>query len=171
MATAEYYKEKPKKQLSFYKRHTKDGKTMLEHRMVAQDMIDRDLGPEEVVHHIDENKFNNEPNNLMVMRSHSDHAALHKGREPVYCEIMKHWYCEHVGRSYCVRCDKKSAGAMCFSCRTEQRRSHIDPQAIQDVLVKNGYNMVKSAKEFGISDVGLRKRCLLFNLQYKKQKQ
>lgn len=49
-----------------------------EHRLVAEQTIGRFLKPEEVVHHIDRNKINNDPNNLMVLKNQSEHNKLHR---------------------------------------------------------------------------------------------
>ncbi len=48
-----------------------------EHRVVAEEMLGRPLKPGEVVHHIDGNKQNNAPENLMVFESSSAHLAFH----------------------------------------------------------------------------------------------
>jgi hypothetical protein len=47
-----------------------------EHRVVAQNMLGRPLRSDEHVHHLDENKHNNAPENLAVM-SAREHLALH----------------------------------------------------------------------------------------------
>ncbi|MSS85329.1 HNH endonuclease [Actinomycetaceae bacterium WB03_NA08] len=47
-----------------------------EHRVVAEAELGRALQPGEIVHHIDCNKRNNHPDNLMVL-TQSEHAALH----------------------------------------------------------------------------------------------
>lgn len=52
-----------------YGRHT--------HRIVAEQKIGRKLRPGEVVHHIDGNKRNNCPENLMVFPSQHEHAEWH----------------------------------------------------------------------------------------------
>lgn len=52
-----------------YGRHT--------HRIVAEQMLGRPLKPGEVVHHIDGNKRNNNPENLMVFASQALHAKWH----------------------------------------------------------------------------------------------
>lgn len=49
-----------------------------EHRVTAERMLGRPLTSEEVVHHVDGDKRNNAPDNLMVLPSQSAHAALHK---------------------------------------------------------------------------------------------
>ena len=47
------------------------------HRVVAEEKIGRPLEKGEVVHHKDENKLNNDPDNLEVLESQSEHAKLH----------------------------------------------------------------------------------------------
>ena len=48
-----------------------------EHRIVAEKKIGRKLKRREVVHHKDEDKTNNEPSNLLVFKTQSDHARFH----------------------------------------------------------------------------------------------
>lgn len=47
------------------------------HRVVAEQMLGRKLKKSEVVHHIDGNKTNNDPSNLMVFLSQKEHARYH----------------------------------------------------------------------------------------------
>jgi len=53
-----------------YGRHT--------HRIVAEEILGRPLKKGEVVHHIDRDKRNNDPSNLMIFSSQAEHAAWHK---------------------------------------------------------------------------------------------
>ena len=48
-----------------------------EHRVVAERILGRTLKKGEVVHHIDGDKHNNSPENLMVFRNQKDHVAFH----------------------------------------------------------------------------------------------
>lgn len=47
-----------------------------EHRATAEKMMGRPLGADEIVHHIDCDRRNNQPDNLLVM-TQSEHAKLH----------------------------------------------------------------------------------------------
>jgi len=48
-----------------------------EHRVVAEEVLGRPLAPGEVVHHLDEDKHNNAPDNLQVLPSRSAHWRVH----------------------------------------------------------------------------------------------
>ncbi|NRG43322.1 HNH endonuclease [Bacillus sp. CRN 9] len=54
------------------------------HRWVAELMLGRKLKPTEVVHHIDGDKRNNKPSNLMVFPSQSEHLNWHKKHDNRY---------------------------------------------------------------------------------------
>ncbi len=57
------------------------------HRIIAEQMLGRPLKPGEIVHHIDENKRNNNPSNLMVM-TQAEHCKIHfsKGGGDALCQ-------------------------------------------------------------------------------------
>lgn len=56
-----------------------DGKgCAYEHRLVAEEKLGRRLEPGEVVHHVDEDKTNNDPGNLEVYPSHHAHNVQHR---------------------------------------------------------------------------------------------
>ncbi|MGL6202074.1 MAG: HNH endonuclease [Lachnospiraceae bacterium] len=70
-----------------------------EHRVVAEKMLGRPLRKGEVVHHIDRNKRNNKPDNLMVFRSQSEHVKWHKehdGEEVMPVKYQPHKYQEYA---------------------------------------------------------------------------
>ena len=66
------------------------------HRVIAENKIGRELLPNEDVHHIDENKNNNDPNNLRVLTK-SEHSKIHKKVE----DLIK--ICDCCGKSYKIK--------------------------------------------------------------------
>ena len=53
------------------------GKRADEHRIVMAEVVGRELRPHEIVHHWDENKINNAPENLSLLRHRAAHVRLH----------------------------------------------------------------------------------------------
>ena len=49
----------------------------LAHRVIAEEMLGRALKPEEVVHHRDGNRYNNNPENLVVFPTVGAHSKFH----------------------------------------------------------------------------------------------
>ena len=64
----------------YYPNHPNSTKSgyILEHRLVMEVYIGRFLEKQEVVHHIDHNKLNNDTNNLILCENQKEHNLLHK---------------------------------------------------------------------------------------------
>lgn len=58
-----------------------DNGCVYEHLLVAEEILGRKLKSEEVVHHKDRNRTNNNPDNLMIFQTNEDHIAFHGGAE------------------------------------------------------------------------------------------
>lgn len=60
----------------------------LEHRKIMRIKLGRELRDDEVIHHIDGNRYNNKPNNLAVM-TRSEHTRLH---------MLEYWRKKHANQ-------------------------------------------------------------------------
>ena len=81
-------------------RRDRDG-YVAEHRIVASEMIGRALTREEEVHHLNFDKMDNRPENLMILGDGADHTRFHK-------------YMERVG-AYLARLSDKAPGHFRFT--------------------------------------------------------
>lgn len=64
-----------------YMRILIEGQYILEHRVIASQMLEGHLGDNEV-HHVNGNKLDNRSENLLVLTS-SEHAKLHRRLRPI----------------------------------------------------------------------------------------
>jgi hypothetical protein len=132
-----------------------------EHRLVAESFLNRRLYDGEEVHHLDENKKNNHPENLLVL-TQSQHAKLHAwmrrmGIDPKtyptrICKACKNvlwvsqeWFC-------CDACAKVGA-------RKVERPSK--EQLTMDITV---LSLVKVGQKYGVSDNSIRKWCKFYEI-------
>lgn len=147
--------------LSFEKK--RQNGTVLEHRHVAANILQRPLSRKEVVHHIDEDRTNNSPDNLMIFVSNSDHIRFHKTGVAVknpdgtfYAPLLEG--SADINKS-CKDCGCKVAvySIRCKSCKALNSRKVKRPskEEILELLNKNSREAV--GRMFGVSGNAIRK--------------
>lgn len=145
------------------------------HMIVAEEKLGRRLLPEEVVHHRDLNKLNNDPNNLMVFASNGDHTRFHANgcnENMLSVNVNGAYVCERH-RHICVDCGKEITryGIRCTKCCAihERKVERPTPAELFNTLLNNNGNFAKVAKEYGVSDNAVRKWCDSYGLPRKSQ--
>ena len=145
-----------------------------EHVLVAEQKLGRRLNDGETVHHIDGNKKNNNPNNLIVFASNSDHISCHHGHE-IY-EVNGIWYakpkieiCEWCKKEFIkpkgrkpaehTYCSKKCAEA----ARINKSRKPSKQELLELLISENG-NFTKISHMFNVVDNTVRKWCKSYNM-------
>ena len=127
-----------------------------EHIVIAEKEFGRALREDEDVHHMDEDKSNNSPSNLIILPKKS-HGMLHKFfiDAGIVIKPKKIRYCEGCNTelvSYQSKyCSKE--------CQAKMHKSPLDDITLEQI--KNDFKELKSyvrvGKKYGISDNGLKK--------------
>lgn len=140
-----------------------------EHVLVAEQKLGRYLKPEEVVHHSDRNRSNNNPDNLWVFASDSDHAAFHSGNayytddDGIYRSDCKVYACAICGRPI------DSTAIYCVKCWNVKNRKVIRPsrEELKDLIRNKSF--LELSRMFGVSDNAIRKWCKTEKLPHQKR--
>lgn len=135
------------------------------HRLLAEMKLGRPLLSTECVHHVDEDKFNNAIENLMIFKTKKDHSMFHNGCNivldvAVYVAVMEDT------RRICPECGShKNIGAiMCLLCRHKKLRSSIpEKEELYDLIQHMSY--VEIGKRYGVSDSSVRKWCTNYDIK------
>ena len=147
------------------------------HVLIAEEKLGRYLTPDECVHHIDENKYNNNPENLMVFKSRADHSAFHKGVKAIQDGDV--WYCPDKKvkhKNLCTVCNtnyKDEKADMCIECWNKIRNKFVKKTSIKrpsrEVLKEKirTSSFLQIGKEYGVSDNDVRKWCKFYGLPFK----
>lgn len=140
------------------------------HRLVAEEKLGRKLKPGEVVHHIDEDRENCAPKNILVFHTIGDHTRFHNAKHfhieqlrdqswvtildpiPKICPCGKSFETFSKRRVYCED-----------QCPT---RPFIKKRPDKEILESEIWLMPTSeiAKRYGVSDKAVEKWCKLYGL-------
>lgn len=121
---------------------------LFEHIVVAEAALGHALPPKAVVHHVDGNKSNNSPSNLVICQDHAYHMLLHararRLKEFGSLEVRRCKTCHEAKPLADFNNDRSSWDGHCDNCRscdktgrrerylrTRLQEAHQQPQAIQ----------------------------------------
>lgn len=157
------------KRISNYSSMATQDNLLYEHRYIASLMLGRDLKPEEVVHHKDENKRNNFPDNLMVFKTKADHTAYHRGCEAVLSDDGT-YYCPNKKVHRCKCCNKiiYNTSTMCIDCYSAKRAENIPPKEdLEKLIYTTPFEEI--GRRYGVSGKAVTKWCKKYGLPYRKK--
>ena len=135
-----------------------------EHIIIAEEDLGRPLGQDEEVHHLDLDRSNNSPSNLIVL-SKKAHRKLHNWIENgafILKDINGNSVNSREPKLRCKVCNKplklKQKYYCSKNCTVSDKVSKMDGIPLKEILDKLRKNsMVRVANEYNISDNGLRK--------------
>lgn len=158
-----------KESLGYYCYYGDNGEHKYYHRLVAEKKIGRPLLDEECVHHIDHNKLNNEPDNLMVFKTKKCHSTHHSypniklienedGTFSFPYELL-YYPCKNCGK------DIKEGDFCCPECYRDFvfNNSKIPTKEELEQLILNN-TFVSIGNLYGVSDNCVRNWCKKYGL-------
>lgn len=144
---------------------TTDGRVFY-HRHVASIKIGRWLTTKEIVHHIDENKLNNSPDNLQIL-SNAEHTRLHITGS-IEDKKLKHLICPVCKISFKQKdTDQITCSIPCANKRMVKNKA-LTKELLESLIPTTSWKDL--GKMFGYSDVGIKKRAVSLGCDINKAK-
>lgn len=154
---------------------------MYEHRVVAEQKLGRSLNSEEVVHHLNHKRNDNDVDNLIIFASDADHKRFHA------CgEYSENAYIDEYGVAHCPsyldalqiddvfkNYDKNSVYCIAYmrkdnslSTRFPGIGNQISRDQLKYLIRNNSFEYIGNL--YGVSSNAIRKICKSNNLPYQK---
>ena len=134
-----------------YKRRKVNGRSIDEHRLVMEQQLGRQLTSIEYVHHGNENRFDNRPDNLEVMDPCA-HGRLHHLRYPIKknCVVCGTEFEPHKTK----RKRKKTCSENCRQILSAQKRITVTKEQYEQIRLRrlNGEKLSALASEFSVAE-------------------
>ena len=105
-----------------YKTVKRGGKTKLLHRHVAEQVLGRPIGADEHVHHANNQRWDNSPDNLKVLPA-ADHLALHAAERRLYPDEKA---CLNCGAIFKPKPTKRKRAKSCSTACANALRSSTE---------------------------------------------
>lgn len=129
------------------------------HRLVAEAILGRDLTKTEVVHHCDDDRSNNDPKNIWVFASQSDHARYHQ--TGVAVQQADGTYVSPVvapATHPCAVCGNQCTGKTCsYKCSALKQRKVERPARAKLLRLTEGRSVEAVGRMLGVSGNTIRK--------------
>ena len=135
-----------------------------EHRAVAEELIGRKLRKGEEVHHIDCNRLNNDPSNLIVFVSKADHQRYHQGAQLIETDepfVFRSGYVyPPIPCAYCgeIFHPKTRTGKYCCTecCNLAMRKiPRPSKRELKKLIIE--FNLNQIGEIYGVSSNGVRR--------------
>ena len=151
-------------------RANKEGQVYL-HIVKAEEKLGRKLLENEVVHHIDLNKTNNDLDNLIVFATKSDHSSFHQnGCESNTLILQENGSYKCLHKLYqCVDCGASIThrAKRCVPCMRRVKESRIPTKdELRKKLFINKGKISKTGREYGVTSNAVKKWCQKYAMPY-----
>lgn len=144
-----------------------------EHIIKAEEMLSRTLKDEEVVHHRDGNRANNNYNNLLVFHTKAEHTRFHKLNENE--NVLKQlddgsYIVDLIPNNVCPICGKHKEyrAKLCLDCSRIAHRKVERPNREELKQLIKSQSFEALGRQFGVDGNTIRKWCDKYNLPRRK---